>query len=106
MREAVTKEAPVDLLPLDRSTKESLDCVIAATLFCPSGDSEHGHPTGMANMADTITLKRANVVVSRQIVKQLMIAERSNMVPTTRTHHVLDLQNSFSYISFSCLKII
>ncbi len=52
-------------------------------------------------MAGTITLKRANVVVSRQIVKQLMIAERSNMVPTTRTYQVLDLQNSFSYTSFS-----
>ena len=55
----------------------------------------------MANMAGTITLKRANVVVSRQIVKQLKIAKRSNMMPTTRTYQVLDLQNSFSYTSFS-----
>ena len=45
----------------------------------------------MANMAGTITLKRANVVVSGQIVKQLMIAERSNMVSATRTCQVLGL---------------
>jgi len=56
----------------------------------------------MANMAGTITLKRANVVVSRHIVKQLRIVERSNMVPTTRTYH--DLQNYFSCTSFSMFR--
>ena len=46
MREAVTKEAPVDLLPFNCRIEESLDCSIAAAFFCPPGDSEHGHPTG------------------------------------------------------------
>ena len=104
MREAVTKEAPVDLPPLNRSTKESLDCAIAATFFCPSGAPEHGHRPVMANMAGTITFKQANVVVSKQIVKQLKIVKRSNMVATTRGYQVLDLQSSFSYTSFSMFR--
>jgi len=51
-------------------------------------------------MAGTITPKLANVVMSRQIVKQLIIAERSNMVSAIRTCQALGLQNSFSYTSF------